>query len=642
MFLICFALVVSFVGVKEEVQTLKSGERLTRSVQYRKTIDGKILRIESEEDEYLEHLCSKQVAETVYVQIDEDADAIARYCAISGDGRYIFINWELNYERVALYPSILYSGTIPIWEYDADVEFQGQVGISFDGGTIAAGDTNKGYEWNKYSGTPLNIYDLGYNDMRESYTSRDGSKVFYLSYNSGSGNGKIIAYDVDTYASLWEYEFDRSPQGIDCTPHGDTVAVSTYDSVYIFTASGQLGGALPLDGWQYRPAISANGQRVVTGDYDGDMRIYQWNGIQYTQIYSHHVPSSGGYISWVDGVDISDNGQVVLMGSSCYTDIDNYAACFKDEGGFILKWKSNSPYHAEIQSCRLSANGSRCIVGCVGNITPAGDVVCVYNTSDSIPFLHITNNEEPGSITWVDIDTAGEWACASGKAVNVHQMGRGGQVYCIHIGEEVLTDIATQKIISPPESLQIGDYIPKARYMNIGYNTIDTFMVHFDIYDSLDVLIYKDSSEQYNLSSYWVRDVSFSNWSCSAYGRYKLLAYAYTDGDQYAGNDTVIQYSYYPSGIDEKEVPLSFYLLPLPRNPVKNSLDVFYALAKKSDVVARVYDVTGRTMRKDIRKNQEPGYYHLSLDMRDTPGGVYFINVSCGKESQTAKFVIVK
>ena len=645
MFLICVALVVSFVGVKEEVRTSKSGELVSREVQYRKTIDGKIVRIEKGESEFLDPGCSRQVAETVYVQIDEDADAIARHCAISGDGRYIFVNWELNYERASLYQSCLSPGMPPIWEYDADDEFQGQVGISFDGNIVSAGELNKGYQWNKYSGAPLNIYNFGSNDIRGAQVARDGSKVLYLSYNSGTGNGKISVYDANTYASLWEYEFDGYPQGFDCTPHGDTVAISTYDSVYIFNVGGQLGQGLPVDGWQFPPAISANGQRVVTGDYDGDMRIYQWFGVDYAQIYSHHVPSSGGYYSWVDGVDISDDGQVVLMGSSCYIDEDNYAACFKYERGFTLKWKSNSPYHKDIKSCRLSADGSIGIVGCVGksSITPAGDVVCIYNTSDSIPFLHITNNEEPGSIIWVDIDTAGEWACASGKAINIYEFGRGGQIYCIHIGEEVLKDIAAQKVISPPDSLEIGDYTPTARYMNIGSGAIDTFMVYFEIYDSLDVLIYKDSSEQYNLLPIWVREVAFSNWTCSAYGWYRRLIYAYTDGDQYAGNDSIILYSYCEgTGIEEADIPLSFYLSAPSPNPARNSLDVFYALPEKADVTATIYDVTGRIMKRIARKDQKPGYHHLSLDMRDSPAGIYFINVSCGKESQTVKSVIVK
>ena len=645
MLIVFFILIGSFVGTKQEIQTSKSGKLVSRVVQFRKTMDGKIEQITKRGNEFSNYGFSKQSSETTFVQIDDDADAIARYCSISGDGKYIFVNWMLNYERVSLYHSCLSPGIPPIWEQNASEEFQGQVGISSDGSIISAGELNKGYEWKKYSNTPLNVYELGSNNMRGAKTSRDNSKVLYLSYNSGKGKGKISVYDAESYALLWEYEFDRYPQGFDCTPHGDTVAVSTYDSVYVFTESGQLGHGLPLAGWQRPPAISANGKRVVTGDYDGYMRIYQWNGVEYTQIYSHRVPPSGGYISWVGCVDISDDGKLVLMGSDCYIGTDNYVACFEDEGlGFSLKWKSTSPYAGGILSCRLSSDGSIAIVGCAGDTIPSGDVVCVYNTSDSIPILNISNSQEPGSITWVDIDEAGEWACASGKAVNIQQWGKGGQVYAIHIGEKVLKDIASWEIISPPDTLQKGtDYIPKAKFMNVGSDTIDTFMVHFNIYDSLDALIYADSSEEYNLPPYWVREVTFGDWTCNAYGWYKRLVYVYTDGDQYVGNDTIILYSYCePTGIEDRGIPLSFNLSVSPPTPDKKFLDVFYALPKKTDVIFRVYDVTGRTMKRVVRRAQRPGYYHLFLNTGKLSAGIYFINAECGKESQTVKFIIVK
>jgi len=136
-------------------------------------------------------------------KLKDDNNAIAKYCAISGDGRYIFVNWMLNYKKVSLYHSCLSPGIPPIWEQNASDEFQGQVGISFDGSIIAAGELNKGYEWNKYSNTPLNIYDLGSKNLRGAQTSRDKSKVLYLNYNSGTGNEKISVYDARDLSYSW-------------------------------------------------------------------------------------------------------------------------------------------------------------------------------------------------------------------------------------------------------------------------------------------------------------------------------------------------------------------------------------------------------------------------------------------------------
>ena len=74
----------------------------------------------------------------------------------------------------------------------------------------------------------------------------------------------------------------------------------------------------------------------------------------------------------------------------------------------------------------------------------------------------------------------------------------------------------------------------------------------------------------------------------------------------------------------------------------KKSLDVFYALPKKTDVIFKVYDVTGRTRKGIVRRAQGPGYYSRKINMGNIPEGIFFINASYGKESQTAKFIIVR
>jgi len=92
MFIVFCILIGGFVGVKQEVQTSKSGELISRVVQFGKIIDGKIVKIAKRGNEFSNYGWSKQSPETTFVQIDDDNNAIAKYCAISGNGRYIPIN----------------------------------------------------------------------------------------------------------------------------------------------------------------------------------------------------------------------------------------------------------------------------------------------------------------------------------------------------------------------------------------------------------------------------------------------------------------------------------------------------------------------------------------------------------------------
>lgn len=198
-------------------------------------------------------------------------------------------------------------------------------------------------------------------------------------------------------------------------------------------------------------------------------------------------------------------------------------------------------------------------------------------------------------------------------------------------------------ITAPPCSLMIDSiYTPEIICGNYGDSTED-FYTYFIIYDSLDYVIYSDNFEVLNLMPDSTDTVQFNDWQCSGYGSYTFVSYTSLAGDEYSPDDTLSMNAYCKeTGIEEAKIPLSFNLSAPSPNPSKNSLDVFYALPEKSNVIVKVYDITGRITRKIVRRNQEAGYYHLNLDTRNSPGGIYFINVSCKRESQTAKFVIVK
>ena len=207
----------------------------------------------------------------------------------------------------------------------------------------------------------------------------------------------------------------------------------------------------------------------------------------------------------------------------------------------------------------------------------------------------------------------------------------------------LLKNASILSIECPPESLKKGSsYTPEIICANNGDIT-ENFYTHFIIYDSLNNIIYIDSLEVLNLMPGSVDTVQFNNWLCNAYGTYKFISYTNLIGDEYSLDDTLLMNAYCePTVIEDRGIPLSFSLSVSPLTADKKILDVFYALPEKADVIFRVYDVGGRTMKRVVRRAQGPGYYHLFLNTAEFSAGIYFINAKCGKENRTVKFIIVK
>ncbi|MCK4526388.1 T9SS type A sorting domain-containing protein [candidate division WOR-3 bacterium] len=229
---------------------------------------------------------------------------------------------------------------------------------------------------------------------------------------------------------------------------------------------------------------------------------------------------------------------------------------------------------------------------------------------------------------------------STGHLWAVYQKDYSGDIYTLY---SLTKNASLLAITSPPCSLKVDStYTPEVICANLG-DTAEDFYTYFIIYDSLEYVIYSDSFEVLSLMPDSTDTVQFNDWQCSGPGTYTFVSYTSLVGDEYSQDDNQSMDAYGEgTGIEEEGIPLFFNISALSSNPTRNSLDVFYALPKKTDVTFKVYDVAGRIMKRIVRKNQEPGYYHLSLDMRDSPAGIYFINASCGKESQTVKFVVVK
>ena len=91
-----------------------------------------------------------------------DAAAIGSRCAVSGNGQYSAVGWDLNFQRVSLYGN---TNSTPIWEYPLpNFLSQNYVSLNYDGDLIAVGSDLHAYVFNNSSNVPIfdfNVTTLG-------------------------------------------------------------------------------------------------------------------------------------------------------------------------------------------------------------------------------------------------------------------------------------------------------------------------------------------------------------------------------------------------------------------------------------------------------------------------------------------------
>jgi len=93
-------------------------------------------------------------------------------------------------------------------------------------------------------------------------------------------------------------------------------------------------------------------------------------------------------------------------------------------------------------------------------------------------------------------------------------------------------------------------------------------------------------------------------------------------------------------------VLINFLCQNLP-NPVYGSSTINYSLAQKGYVLLEVFNAIGQRVITLVDEEQEPGFYKLVWDVRNTsrtcvPAGVYFFRLKTKNYEKTRKIVILR
>lgn len=473
-------------------------------------------------------------SDTAVLWVDRNHQyAVAENMTIAGDGMNIFAGWWLNNERAALYRSL--GDGIPLWTFSTPLaDWMIDVASSEDGHLLAATSSGAPFRlWDRGSPAPLMEFQYPSGFVSgQCAVSKDGSTAGAAADNGATGRLFVFNAAGD---SLYAVDFDRGNgvYGIDLSSDGTIALVSTYYVHSIFE-NGILRETIANYG-QTAAKISSDGSRLVKGDFDGNVTLYEWSGSTYAQVW---VSNIGG--PWVATVAISDDGSTIAAGTGYY----NGKTVLFDASSSTPLWtyQNYGNYGAYVRSVSLSEDGSMCAAASWGDTAQTGDfyVLTVHARSDSAPIIGVTRNDEPGSLFDCAISSDGQNITAGGKAVHAYQMGNGGEVYSVLVGSTPSINAATEQIIDPTGFVQVGDVIaPRAVFRNNGDNAA-TFDVYALIEDSLGATVYSSSNSVTDLASGDTAHVTFSpDWSPSSYNDFTARIWCELTGDEYAGDDTL-------------------------------------------------------------------------------------------------------
>ncbi|MDD2890297.1 MAG: T9SS type A sorting domain-containing protein [bacterium] len=101
--------------------------------------------------------------------------------------------------------------------------------------------------------------------------------------------------------------------------------------------------------------------------------------------------------------------------------------------------------------------------------------------------------------------------------------------------------------------------------------------------------------------------------------------------------------SIYIVGIEEKsKIKTPSTTLRASQNPFIKSTIILYALPEKADVLLKIYDISGRTVKTLVNGKKDAGSYEANFDTKGLASGIYFAELSAGNISINKKLILIK
>jgi len=89
-------------------------------------------------------------------------------------------------------------------------------------------------------------------------------------------------------------------------------------------------------------------------------------------------------------------------------------------------------------------------------------------------------------------------------------------------------------------------------------------------------------------------------------------------------------------------IPQNFGITQVYPNPFNPIITIRYGLNQNANIQFSIYDINGKLITTLINIFQIAGYHFITWDASNYSSGIYFLNMSSGKNIETKKLVLIK
>jgi hypothetical protein len=568
-----------------------------------------------------------------------DAAAIGSRCAVSGNGQYNAVGWDLNNQRVSLYGN---TNSTPIWEYPLPNNLSTNfVSLNYNGDRIAAGSDLHTYVFTNTSNVP--IFDFDVNTFGGTPSAGPVALVqnedFLVATVSYSDSSKILGFNTSSTTPVWSVTVVPSTgaggiQGLKLSGNDSLMIVNTYGMFWVIkTFTGEivfedLINPISTSGTQTNQGISFDGSIIATVNYRGYVRVFEWNGSTYNLLWQDQEPP-GVYYNWANSVDVSNDGNFIAVGTLIFVSSSEYngtVKLYKTSGAGTVFWKYENCGDGVTS---LSFNNPANVLaasswGAFDNSTPDLYVFKVWE--GNTPIFTVNTN---GSFFDEAISSDGSTVITSGKAVHARTFGNGGIAY------NAFVDTSDSNI-----PVELTGFSGKVSYGNIilQWTTATEINNHgFEIQKNFETEFQTIGFVEGHGSTTETQSYSFIDKNVGA-GSY-IYRLKQVDLDGSFEFSTIINI--------DVTAPDEFSLSQNYPNPFNPSTKIDFSLAENSRVTLNVFDVLGRQVASLVNGNLGVGSHSVDFDASGFISGIYFYTIktenSDGKNYiSTKKMVLMK
>ncbi len=359
-------------------------------------------------------------------------NGVVQHLAISGDGAHVISGWWLNNARVTHY--LTGGSSVPTWTFPITTSFFVPVDASMDASVITG--TGRGdalYAWSAASNVPICTVPQPGQDGYAAMTPTVGGQ--FAGSSVSAMTSFIHAHPSPGCTPLFNASMSGQTQGGRYAADGAWVAVNSRPFGNIYDSqTGALRGSVNIPGeTEATIGVSGDGNVVAVGGFFRTLQVFGFDGVQYTLLWGHVIPS----VTWITAVDVSDDGSTVMVGTWVASTPDLGRVLMYDVASGPTPLWTNSDFGDYVDSVELNADGSRGIAGSWGRVNGTfGHIIAAFDRQSPVPVFAVEDDQVPGvgSCMVVDISDDGTRGAAGGKAIHAREFGSGGFTMALDLG----------------------------------------------------------------------------------------------------------------------------------------------------------------------------------------------------------------